>query len=91
MDETLELIQRLSNERQRIWWLAGEGKATAEQRRRVQDITRELYQLWDTYRRELAMRHSRPPVEWAPRRVVEFPVERAGAKTTSASQRERAA
>lgn len=72
MSETMELIQRLSNERQRLWLLAGVGKATQADRRRIHELTRELYDLWDTYRRELAAR--RVLREAGAPYIIDFPV-----------------
>ncbi|HBY97579.1 MAG: hypothetical protein M5U01_20880 [Ardenticatenaceae bacterium] len=71
MSETMELIQRLSNERQRLWLLAGQGKATPADRRRIEELTRELYNLWDSHRREIAAR--RMPREAGAPNIIDFP------------------
>lgn len=61
-ETTMEKIQRLSNERQSIWFKAGKlgGKRMEEQDvTRIEEITRELDMLWDRLRRErAALRHS---------------------------------
>lgn len=54
---TYDLIQRLSNERHKLWRLAGNGQATERDRERIQQITGKLDTLWDTYRREIAGDH----------------------------------
>jgi hypothetical protein len=54
MNDTLDLIQRLSNERGKLYWLAGKQNLTPEQVYRVNEITGKLYTLWDQHRRELA-------------------------------------
>ena len=54
MDDTLERIQRVSNERQSLWRKAAQGGLNPTETYRVQTITEELASLWDNYRRELA-------------------------------------
>jgi hypothetical protein len=54
MDETLERIQRTANERQDLWRKAAQGGLSPSETHRVQTITEELANLWDSYRRELA-------------------------------------
>jgi hypothetical protein len=54
MDDTLERIQRTSNERQDLWRKAGQGGLSPSETHRVETITEELASLWDSYRRELA-------------------------------------
>ncbi|GAP62803.1 hypothetical protein ARMA_1226 [Ardenticatena maritima] len=51
---TLDLIQKLSNERQELYRLASQHRLTPEQRQRLQEINRQLPILWDRHRRELA-------------------------------------
>jgi len=53
MDETLQQIQQLSNERHKLWTLMGNGAGTPQHRERTQQITNQLERLWDQYRREL--------------------------------------
>ncbi len=50
---TLDLIQELSNERFQLYQLAARHQLTPEQRKRLEEINRELPILWDRYRREL--------------------------------------
>jgi hypothetical protein len=54
MDDTLERIQKTSNERQNLWRKAAQGGLNPSETTRVQTITEELANLWDSYRRELA-------------------------------------
>ena len=54
MEDTLERIQRTSTERQDLWRKAGQGGLSPSETNRVQVITEELANLWDSYRRELA-------------------------------------
>jgi hypothetical protein len=54
MDDTLERIQKTSNERQNLWRKAAQGGLNPSETNRVQTITEELANLWDSYRRELA-------------------------------------
>ena len=54
MDNTLEQIQKTSNERQYLWRKAGQGGLSPSESNRVLVITEELANLWDNYRRELA-------------------------------------
>lgn len=53
-DIIMEKINRLSNERQGIW---RKGSLGAIERRRIDEITRELEQLWNERRVEMAARH----------------------------------
>jgi len=50
--ETMAEIQRLSNERQRLWWRASQ--LSDSERARIRQITDKLGPLWDQYRREYA-------------------------------------
>ena len=54
MNTTMKRIHHLSNERQALWRKAGHGGLNSAETRRVQEMTDELYNLWDTHRRELA-------------------------------------
>lgn len=54
----MEKINRLANERQAIF---RKGNLGAIERRRVEEITRELEQLWQDRRVELAARHRAAP------------------------------
>ncbi len=54
MNETLDYIQKLANERIELWRLAGKQHLTPDQAARVDEITGRLPDLWDQYRRELA-------------------------------------
>jgi hypothetical protein len=60
MNETLELIQRLSEERNTLYRLAGKSRLLPDQEARLNEITGRLPGLWDSYRRELAA-SQRPP------------------------------
>jgi hypothetical protein len=53
-EDTLELIQKVANERQLLYRLAGKQHLTLEQQSRLDEITNKLPVLWDEYRRELA-------------------------------------
>lgn len=72
MDETLDRIHQLANERHRLWRLAGKNQITDQQRRRIDEITNELPLLWDKHRRELVARTSsrRPEREFIDRRIA---------------------
>jgi hypothetical protein len=54
MDETLQLIQNLSNERHMLYRLAGNQHLDATQQTRLGELNFQLPVLWDRYRRELA-------------------------------------
>lgn len=54
MNDTLDLIQKLSNERLNLYFLAGKQHLTPDQLYRLNELTGQLYSLWDTHRRELA-------------------------------------
>jgi hypothetical protein len=60
MNETLELIQSLSDERYILYRQAGRGGLLPNQEQRLNEINGRLPVLWDEYRRELAATH-RPP------------------------------
>lgn len=57
MNETMELIQKLSNERSYLYRLAGKQHLTPEQQYRLNELGGRVYTLWDTHRRELAASH----------------------------------
>ncbi|MBZ0282757.1 MAG: hypothetical protein K8L97_18595 [Anaerolineae bacterium] len=54
MNETLDMIQHISNERQMLYNLAGKQHLTSAQSQRLDEINAKLPVLWDAYRRELA-------------------------------------
>jgi hypothetical protein len=66
MDETLELIQNLSNERQMLYRLAGKQHLDANQQIRLGELNFQLPVLWDRHRRELAASRN-----WS-RKIVPF-------------------
>lgn len=65
MDETLELIQRLANERHDLYRLAGRQHLTVEEHNRLEEIGNQLPVLWDRYRREFAA------IQWTRTRPAE--------------------
>ena len=50
-------INQLSDERRNLWRKGGHGGLSISESKRVQEITDELENLWDTYRREIARGH----------------------------------
>lgn len=60
MNDTLELIQSLSDERYTLYRQAGRGGLLPDQEQRLSEINGRLPLLWDEYRRELAA-DRRPP------------------------------
>lgn len=52
--QTLPVINKLADERMRLYEQASEHALTAEQRQRINSINDRLPGLWDQYRRELA-------------------------------------
>lgn len=58
MDETLELIQNLSNERHMLYRLAGKQPLNRAQQTRLGELNYQLPLLWDRYRRELVASRS---------------------------------
>jgi len=62
MDETLDYIQKLANERIELWRLAGKQRLTPDQQARIDEITGRLPLLWDQHRRELAAARWAKPV-----------------------------
>ncbi len=61
MDETFELIQKFSNERQYLYRLGGKQHLSAAQRQRLDELNGQIPMLWDRHRRELA--GSRPRLD----------------------------
>ena len=55
-ETTMERINRLAEERRSIYMAAGRRPMTEAERNRVEEITLELYHLWDRLRRERAAR-----------------------------------
>ncbi len=54
MDGTMDRIQELSSERQALWQKAGRRELNNEEYWRLQQISKELDKLWDSYRRQRA-------------------------------------
>jgi hypothetical protein len=55
MNETaFTTIQKLCNERQRLFELGGIQRLSDEQRHRIEEISGQLPHLWEVYRKELA-------------------------------------
>jgi hypothetical protein len=54
---TFPLIQKLADERLRLYELAANQYLTPEQRARIAEINDRLPGMWDQYRRELASQH----------------------------------
>lgn len=61
MDSTMDLINKLASERLVLYRRAGEQHLTAEQLKRIHEITAQLPVLWDRHRREIASRSYRQP------------------------------
>ncbi len=57
MNETMEHINKMSNERQLLWRKAGQGGLSVQETNRVKELTDKLYTTWDQYRREYASRN----------------------------------
>ena len=57
MNETVELIQKLSNERLALYYMAGHQHLTPDQQYRLNELNGRLPVLWDQHRRELAASH----------------------------------
>jgi hypothetical protein len=58
MNETMQLIIKMSNERQSLWYKASHGGLSAIEGNRVRELTDRLYTSWDQYRREYAAQYS---------------------------------
>jgi hypothetical protein len=54
MSETLDLIQKYSDERLNLYYLAGRQHLTPDQEYRLNELSGKLPTLWDQHRRELA-------------------------------------
>lgn len=54
VNNTFTTIQKLSNERQHLFDLGAFQKLSADQCKRIDEITGRLPGLWEVYRRELA-------------------------------------
>lgn len=54
--DAIHKIQKLELERHELFKKAGNGKAKADDRARIGEITNQLYILWDQHRREDAVR-----------------------------------
>lgn len=54
MDAMMDRIQKLSSERQNLWLQAGRRELGDEEYWRLQQINKELSELWDSYRRQQA-------------------------------------
>jgi hypothetical protein len=65
MNETMNQIQALANERQMLYRLAGKGHLNETQLNRLQSLEGQLALLWDQYRREFA--GSKPVIPYAER------------------------
>jgi len=71
MDETLELIQHLSNERQLLYRLAAKQHLNTVQHIRLGELDIQLPMLWDRYRRELVAAR-----QVAKKQTIPFPPQR---------------
>lgn len=58
MDETMQRIHEMANERLRLYTLASKQRLTDAQQARIREITDQLPLMWDRHRRELAARRS---------------------------------
>lgn len=63
MQDTMQRIHQLANERFDLFRLAGKQHLTVQQQERIQIITNQLPVLWDEERRERAMESRTRPVE----------------------------
>jgi hypothetical protein len=53
-ERLLEKLQRLEYERHQLYKAAGNRTISPKQRERIGEISAELYEAWDAYRREVA-------------------------------------
>jgi hypothetical protein len=74
MDETLTLIQNLSNERQLLYRLAAKQHLNTAQQTRLGEINFHLPNLWDRYRRELVAAR-----QWSRKQSIPFVPQRKAA------------
>lgn len=58
MQETMELIQKMSKERRTLWYKASHGGLSPAEVNRLKELTDKIYTAWDTYRREFATGNS---------------------------------
>ncbi len=56
MDNTMQVIHKLANERHVLYRQAGRNKLNSTEQQRLQEINNQLPILWDRYRREYAAR-----------------------------------
>lgn len=61
--DTLRQIQQLSTERHNLYRRAGQQTLTPTEINRIHAITAELYDLWDTHRRDVAAPHTQQPMK----------------------------
>ena len=54
MSDTFQLLNRLTTERQELYFQAGKQALTIDQRQRLDELNAKIPILWDDYRRELA-------------------------------------
>ena len=57
MDDTLNQIHRLANERHMLYRQAAKQELTPQQQQHIREITDNLTLLWDKHRREFAAGH----------------------------------
>ncbi len=70
MNETFDLINQLSDERNFLYRLAGKQHITEAQLNRIHEIEGRLATLWDAHRRELVASHRPERYTDAIRRVA---------------------
>ena len=63
MNETFNLLNRMSDERLNLYRLAGKQHLTVEQQQRLAEINNHLPVVWDQYRREVASSHYHTPLK----------------------------
>jgi hypothetical protein len=56
MDETMQQIHEIANERHMLYRQAGHHSLNAAEHQRLRDLNNQLPLLWDRYRREFAAR-----------------------------------
>ena len=69
MMDTLTQIQALANERHQLYRRAGQQTLTPSEINRIHKITADLYELWDTHRREVT---SQQPSQQHPNKIINF-------------------
>lgn len=70
MDEALNQIQQLANERLNLYLLAGHQHLTPEQAHRLGELNARLPILWDQHRREYASRKWDRTIGYKPERAA---------------------